>query len=273
MPDDAVAPRLACVDCGYSLSGLSGSGACPECGKSVAESLAIARVATTARSRSGSSALIASTTASVLLIVALIAAGAGVALSNARPLVACVAPIALFSHLCFVAGAGSWLANDDTDVRRGRLERLVGVLAVVVLIGSLTLPLIGAFVSAPNGAPFMAVAGAIAALWGALYLVLHALIAALFGRFAMRLQEPRLAWCFRATGVAETIAAASLLLFGVVGALRPTSTPRSPMWPVFEWGMILSLVICLFAHSVSQIVLFVSGILLRARAKRARMDA
>lgn len=269
--DETRLVQPVCIDCGYSLLGLGESGVCPECGKSVEASLTMARIARAARSRSGYAALIASTTATLLLVVAAVAAGAGLATPGAQPLVACVAPIVLFAHLCFVAGAGSWLANDDTRVRQGHLERAVGVLAVVVLMGSLVLPVVGAFASSPRGGTFAWVTSAIAITWSVLYLSLHGLIGVLLGRFASRLHETVLAHWFCAGALAEFAAIVSLLLFVLLAASLPMVTPRSSFAPAIGWGMALAAWTGLIAHGTAQVVLFVSGILLRVRTKRARM--
>lgn len=197
-----------CVQCGYSLVGLDRSGACPECGTSIARSLqrtfasSLNRGARTAL-RDGADALMTAVFLQALAfcVVPLVDLGA---LLWAWGAWRCASPRVA------VAAAGELAAS-------ARRTRAAAVLlgACTLLVGTATLlsdPISSALAGAPRAVSLLAIAGALA-LQGAFLWACAASVSRHLERLARELPNPRIA-----AGFARCRLLAPLLGMGLFGS-------------------------------------------------------
>jgi hypothetical protein len=128
---------LPCVDCSYNLRGLAISSVCPECGRSIWDSL-LNRSVPALYSATTSASVMAGLTAGIPLLVAAL-----LALSTARDAIDATLLTLAFTVICFVLSGPGWFALAVEELRPTSGERVaitsVMLLSIAALIASVLL--------------------------------------------------------------------------------------------------------------------------------------
>jgi predicted RNA-binding Zn-ribbon protein involved in translation (DUF1610 family) len=198
-------PAICCSSCGYRLVGLVVVSQCPECGASVSQSVSAYRLTQSGRAsawRGAATGVVYAArflwSAVLLIFVSDLLAGLGV----------CASILLLFGSVVSIGSAGAAFRYERSDVHSRWHQRIVGYVAIALVIGTLAAPVLLALLSGALGTGGEYTAFALATGWFLTYVGLHALVALGLRDAAKELQQ---------AGVARVFACcAAGMAFGVI---------------------------------------------------------